>query len=46
MVNRLMIILLGLSPLSVVYIIVVHLHILIMNVLNSCYIRLMIMYGV
>jgi hypothetical protein len=45
LVNRLMIILLGLSPLSVAYILVVHLHILIMNVLSSCYMCLMIMYG-
>jgi hypothetical protein len=44
LVNRLMIALLGLSPLSVVYVLMVLLHILIMNVLNSYYMRLMIMY--
>jgi hypothetical protein len=45
LVNYLMIALLGLSPLSVVYVLVVLLHILIMNVLSSCYMHLMIMYG-
>jgi hypothetical protein len=45
LVNRLMIALLGLSPLSVVYVLVVLLHILIMNVLSSCYMHLMIIYG-
>jgi hypothetical protein len=44
MVNRLMIALLGLSLLSVAYVLVVHLHIPIMNVLSSCYMHLMIMY--
>jgi hypothetical protein len=43
LVNRLMIALLGLSPLSVVYVLVVLLHILIMNMLSSCYMCLMIM---
>jgi hypothetical protein len=38
--------LLGLSPLSVAYVLVVPLHILIMNMLISCYMRLMIMFGV
>jgi hypothetical protein len=41
-----MTVLLDLSPLSVPYVLVVLLHILIMNVLNSCYMRLMIMFGV
>jgi hypothetical protein len=36
--------LLGLSSLSVAYVLVVHLHILIMNVLSSCYMRLMIIF--
>jgi hypothetical protein len=45
LVNRLIIALLGLSPLSVVYVLMVLFHILIMNVLSSCYMRLMIMYG-
>jgi hypothetical protein len=36
---------LGLSPLSVAYVLVVLLHTLIMNVLSSCYMHLMIMYG-
>jgi hypothetical protein len=45
LVNRLMIALLGLSPLSVVYILVILLHIMIMNVLSSCYMCLVIMYG-
>jgi hypothetical protein len=44
-VNRLMIALLGLSPLSVAYVLVAHLHILIMNVLNSYCMRLMILFG-
>jgi hypothetical protein len=44
LMNRLMIALLGLSPLSVVYVLVVLLYILIMNVLSSYYMRLMIMY--
>jgi hypothetical protein len=38
--------LLGLSPLSVAYVLVVLLHILIMNVINSCYMHLMIMFEV
>jgi hypothetical protein len=37
--------LLGLSPLLVTYILVVHLLILIMNVLSSCYICSMIIFG-
>jgi hypothetical protein len=37
--------LLDLSPVSVTYVLVVHLHILIMNVLSSCYMRLMIIFG-
>jgi hypothetical protein len=45
LVNHLMIALLGLSPLSVVYVLVVLLHILIMKVLSSCHMLLMIMYG-
>jgi hypothetical protein len=36
--------LLGLSSLSVAYVLVVHLYILIMNVLSSCYMRLMIIF--
>jgi hypothetical protein len=36
LVNHLMIVLLGLSSLSVVYVLVILLHILIMNVLSSC----------
>jgi hypothetical protein len=36
LVNHLMIVLLGLSPLSVVYVLVILLHIPIMNVLSSC----------
>jgi hypothetical protein len=40
-----MIALLGLSPLSVAYVLVVILYTLIMNVLNSCYMCLMIMFG-
>jgi hypothetical protein len=39
-----MTILLDLSPLSVAYVLVVHLHILIMNVLSSCYMCLMIIF--
>jgi hypothetical protein len=46
LVNCLMIALVGLSPLSIVYVLVVILLILIMNVLNSCYVSLMIMFGV
>jgi hypothetical protein len=38
--------LLGLSPLSVAYVLVVLLHILIMNVINNCYMHLMIMFEV
>jgi hypothetical protein len=38
--------LLGLSPLSVAYVLVVHLHIPIMNVLNNCSMLLMILCGV
>jgi hypothetical protein len=38
--------LLGLSPLSVAYVLMVLLHTLIKNVLNNCYMRLMIMFGV
>jgi hypothetical protein len=45
LMNRLMIVLLGLSPLSIVYVIVVLLHIPIMNMLSSCYMHLMTMYG-
>jgi hypothetical protein len=41
-----MIDLLGLSTLPIAYVLVVILYILIMNVLNSCYMRLMIMFGV
>jgi hypothetical protein len=44
LMNHLMIALLGLSPLLVVYVLVVLLHIPIINMLSSCYIRLMIMY--
>jgi hypothetical protein len=44
LVNRLIIVLLGLRTLSVAYILVVHLHTLIMNVLSSCYMHLMIIY--
>jgi hypothetical protein len=43
LVNCLMITLLGVSPLSVVYVLMILLHIPIMNMLNSCYMRLMIM---
>jgi hypothetical protein len=45
LVNRWMIVLLGLSPLSVGYVLVVLLHTLIMNVLSSYYMHLMIIYG-
>jgi hypothetical protein len=45
LVNGLMIVLLGLSPSSVAYVLVVFLHTLIMSVLSSCYMCLMIMYG-
>jgi hypothetical protein len=45
LVNRLMIVLLGLSPSSAAYILMVLLHTLIMNVLSSCYMHLMTMYG-
>jgi hypothetical protein len=38
--------LLDLSPLSVVYVLVVHLLILIMNVLNNCCMLLIIMFDV
>jgi hypothetical protein len=41
-----MTILLGLSPLSVPYVLVVLLLILTMNVLNNCYIILMILYEI
>jgi hypothetical protein len=41
-----MIALLGLSLLSVAYVLVVLLHIPIMNVLSSCCMHLMIMFGV
>jgi hypothetical protein len=44
--RNLMIALLVLSLLSVVYVLVVHLLILIMNVLNNCYMLLMILFGV
>jgi hypothetical protein len=40
-----MIALLGLSPLLVAYVLMVHLHILIMNVLNSYCMLLMILFG-
>jgi hypothetical protein len=46
LVNHLIIALLGLSPLSVVYILVVLLHILTMNMSNSCFMFWMIMFGV
>jgi hypothetical protein len=45
LVNRLMIVLLGLSPSSAAYVLMVLLHTLIMNVLSSCYMHLMTMYG-
>jgi hypothetical protein len=37
--------LLGLSPSSVAYVLMVLLHTLIMNVLSSCYIHLMVIFG-
>jgi hypothetical protein len=46
LVNRLMIALLALSPLSVAYVLMVHLLILTMNVLNNFSMRLMILCGV
>jgi hypothetical protein len=46
LVNRLIIALLGLSPLSVAYVFVALLHILTMNVSNSCFMLWMIMFGV
>jgi hypothetical protein len=46
LVNRLIIALLGLSPLSVAYVLVALLHILTMNVSNSCFMLWMIMFGV
>jgi uncharacterized RDD family membrane protein YckC len=46
LVNRLMMALLDFSPLSVAYILVVLLLILIMNILNNCFMFLMIMFGV
>jgi hypothetical protein len=46
MLNCLMIVLLSLSPLSVAYVLVVHLHILIMNVVNNCSMLSMILCGV
>jgi hypothetical protein len=46
LVNRLMITLLALSRLLVAYVLVVLLHIMIMNVLNNCYMLLMILFGV
>jgi hypothetical protein len=45
LVNHLMIVLLGLSPLSVAYVLVIHLHILIMNMLNNYCMLLMILFG-
>jgi hypothetical protein len=45
LMNRLIIVLLGLSPSSVAYVLVVLLHTLIMNMLSNCYMHLMIMYG-
>jgi hypothetical protein len=45
LVNHLMIILLGLSPLSVSYVLVINLHILIMNMLNNYCMLLMILFG-
>jgi hypothetical protein len=44
-VNPWMIVLLILSPLSVAYVLVVHLLILTMNVLNNFSMRLLILYG-
>jgi hypothetical protein len=46
LVNRLMITLLDLSPLSVAYVLVALLLILTMNMLNNCCVLLMIMFGV
>jgi hypothetical protein len=46
LVNLLMIALLGLSLLSVAYVLVVLLHILIMNMLNGCYMLFMILFGI
>jgi hypothetical protein len=45
LVNRLIIDLLALTPLSVAYVLVILLLILIMNVLNNSSMRLMILYG-
>jgi hypothetical protein len=45
LVNLLMIALLALSRLLAAYVLVVLLHTLIMNVLNNCYMLLMILYG-
>jgi hypothetical protein len=45
LVNRLMIALLALSPLSVAYVLVILLLILTMNMLNNFSMRLMILYG-
>jgi hypothetical protein len=45
LVNRLMIVLVGLSTPSVAYVLVFLLHTLIISVLSSCYMYLMIMYG-
>jgi hypothetical protein len=46
LVNLWMIILLDLNPFSVADVLLVLLHILIMNVLNSCFMLLMILFGV
>jgi hypothetical protein len=46
LVNHMMTALLDLSPLSVAYVLVIHLHTLIMNMLNNCFMLLMIMCGV
>jgi hypothetical protein len=46
LVNCLMIALLGLSSLSVAYVLVNLLHILTINVSNSCFMLWMIMFGV
>jgi hypothetical protein len=45
LVNLWMIVLLVLNPLPVAYILVVLLNTMIMNVLSSCYMRLMIIFG-
>jgi hypothetical protein len=45
LVNPWMIVLLVLSPLSVIYVLVVLLHTLTINMLSSCYKRLMIIFG-